>query len=158
MTKQDSKGPPDLTDNPDSFHVFTVVVRYPTQIRPALRLLDEALKRAPGQELPLSQGSGKTRPLKRYVALDAEFKDVDLEKKALEEIEKLEDCLETDEIKASNPEPLCSILTVAVDRQLVFSFYLLDMLQNPTEITVEEVCYTCLSAEVFHCHLLMGGG
>lgn len=154
MTKQDSKDPPDLVDNPDSFHVFAVVVRCPTQIRPALRLLDEALKRAPGQELPLSQGSGKTRPLKRYVALDAEFKEVYLEKKALEEIE-LGNFSDRDERIASNPEHLCSILTVAVDRQLVFSFYLLDMLQNPTEITVEEVCYVCFSDEVFHCHLLM---
>lgn len=120
-----------------------------------MRLLDEALKRAPGQELPLSQGSGKTRPLKRYVALDAEFKEVCLENKALEEIEKLGNCSDRDERMASSPEYLCSILTVAVDRQLVFSFYLLDMLQNPTEITVEEVCYVCFSDKVFHCHLLM---
>lgn len=146
--KQESKEPPDLVDNQDSFHVFTVVVRYPIQIRPALKLLDEALKRAPGQEMPTPQGSCQARPLKRYVALDAEFKKVYLEKDALEKIKKLGDRREKSQMMASNPEELCSILTVAVDRQLVFSFYLLDMLENPTEITVKEVSRVFLSNNI----------
>lgn len=159
MIKQESENPPDLVKNLDSFHVFTVVVRYPTQIRSALRLLEEALKRAPGQEGPVSQGSCQTRPLKRYIALDAEFKKVYLEKEALEEIEQLEDSVDRSERMASNPEHLCSILTVAVDRQLVFSFYLLDMLENPTEITVEEVRCVFLGNIVSQCSLLtlLGG-
>lgn len=142
--KKESEGPPDLVENLYSFHVFTVVIRYPSQIRPALRLLEEALKRAPGQEVSVSQGSGQSRPLKRYVALDAEFKNMYLEKEALSEIAMLSSSRDRAQMIASNPEELCSILTVAVDRHLVFSFYLLDMLQNPTDITVEEVCCTFL--------------
>lgn len=38
----------------------------------------------------------------------------------------------------------CSVLTIAVDRQLVFSFYLLHMLQNADETTVDEVCFAFL--------------
>lgn len=100
-----------------------------------MRLLDETIRRAPGQEVAVSQGSCKTRPLKRYIALDAEFKKV----KSTEPLEEIEDASDRAERDAGDPEDLCSILTVAVDRQLVFSFYLLDMLEHPTETTVEEV-------------------
>lgn len=142
--RKENEEPPDLVDNPDSFHVFTAAIRYASDIMPALTLLDDALKRAPGQEVPVSQGSGQSRPLKRYVALDAEFKKVYLDEEKLADIEKIPEKDKKKHMMASNPEDLCSVLTVAVDRHLVFSFYLLDMLQNPTRNTVNQVRYDFL--------------
>lgn len=123
-----------------------------------MKLLDDALIRAPGQELPVLQGSSQARPLKRYVALDAEFNQVFLGRKEYDEMARLTDSEVKTKMMAGNPEDLCSILTVAVDRHLVFSFYLLDMLQNPTENTVEEVRLIIFSINVFHCSLLLLSG
>lgn len=120
-----------------------------------MKLLDDALIRAPGQELPVLQGSSQARPLKRYVAVDAEFNKVFLGRKEYDDMARLTDPEVKTKMISSNPEELCSILTVAVDRHLVFSFYLLDMLQNPTENTVEEVRSVIFSINIFHCPLLM---
>lgn len=42
-------------------------------------------------------------------------------------------------MKSDLGEELCTVLTIAVDRHLVLSFYLLDMLQHPGSTTVSEV-------------------
>lgn len=119
----------------DSLSVFTVSVSSPNQIQPALRLLNEALEIAPAQEIPVNPqvpiGVGGKRSLRRYVAIDAEF--------ALKSGEIGDALGDRWELGSSNPENLCSVLTVAVDRHLVFSFYLLHMLENPTEQTVPQV-------------------
>ena len=70
----------------DSLTVFNVSIKSPSQIESALTLLDEALRRAPGQQIPRCQRySGTYRPLKRYIAIDAEFKYVKRVKGAFEE-------------------------------------------------------------------------
>ena len=172
----------------------------PQKVKPALRLLEEAIERAPGQEVPVQQTSGIHRPLKRYVAVDAEFRKVYLQSSEEEttdgqavgdepppqqgeeettdgrafgdeptpqqssptlplwdeEPTMVDDSRETAGqglqdrytiVKASPTEEelgedLCSVLTVAVDRHLVFSFYLLDMLKNAENTTVDEVYST----------------
>lgn len=121
----------------DSLAVFTVSVSTPDQIQPALRLLSEALERAPAQEIPVNPelpiGAGGRRSLRRYVGIDAEF----VQRRG--EIGDLPGA--RSELESSNPESLCSVLTVAVDRHLVFSFYIMHMLDNPTEQTVPQVRY-----------------
>lgn len=139
--RKEEEEPPNLVDNPDSLHVFTVVVGHPSQIRPALKLLEEALERSPGQEVPLSPDyPHKNCALKRYVALDAEFKHVKLKPEYLKTELSYAAVGDHERIRNGRKEKLVSVLTLAVDRQLVFSFYLLDMLQNPSTETVKEVC------------------
>lgn len=109
-----------------------------SQIIPALKLMDEALRRAPGQEIPLSQRQKHT-PMKRYIAVDAEFKEVTIdENSALKKHGQTTNETRA-HLRAGLKEQLCSVLTIAVDRHLVFSFYLLDMLQNPESDTVANV-------------------
>lgn len=121
----------------DSLAVFTVSVSTPAQICPALRLLNEALEIAPAQEIPVNSelaiGVTGKRALRRYVAIDAEFvtRDGEIGDAAGDKFE----------LEMSRGENLCSILTVAVDRHLVFSFYIMHMLENPTEQTVPQVRY-----------------
>lgn len=124
-----------MDDVRDSLAVFTVSITTPDEILPALRLLSEALKRAPAQEIPVNPrrpiGAGGKRSLRRYVGIDAEF----VQKRG--EIGDAQG--DRSELEAGNPELLCSVLTVAVDRHLIFSFYLLHMLENPTVQTVPQV-------------------
>lgn len=137
-----TENPPDLTDNLDSLHVFSVLVQEPDQIQPALELMDEALKRAPGQEIPVSSQhySDPCRVLKRYVAIDAEFKKVTLDDAGIKTQFGDQRSHEFDiKIERGRGEELCTVLTVAIDRQLVFSFYLLHMLENPKAETVSQV-------------------
>lgn len=57
--------------------VFTVCVKHVLQIEPVLNLLEKALERVPGQEIPIyQQESGKPQRMKRHIAVDAEFKAV----------------------------------------------------------------------------------
>lgn len=113
-------------------------MKKPFQIPQALTLMDEALKRAPGQEIPLSQRQ-KHFPLKRYLAVDAEFKEVTVvENSGIKRCDS-EAVQGREKISLEVKEHLCSVLTIAVDRHLVFSFYLLDMLQNPDADTVSNV-------------------
>lgn len=70
----------------DSLTVFNVSIKSTSQIEPALTLLDEALRRAPGQQIPICQRYSRTyRPLKWYIAIDAEFKYVKREKGVVRE-------------------------------------------------------------------------
>ena len=121
----------------DSLAVFTVAVTTPDQIQPALRLLSEALQRAPAQEIPVNPklpiGAGGKRALRRYVGIDAEFFEKECEIGGAPGTKA--------ELEMSRKEHLCSVLTVAVDRHLVFSFYILHMLENPTKQTVPQVRY-----------------
>lgn len=100
--------------------------------------MDEALKRAPGQEIPLSYRDNSSS-LKRYVSADAEFKEIALNESIIRDRYKSATPKELEMMLNGAKEPLCSVLTIAVDRQLVFSFYLLDMLQNPDADTVSSV-------------------
>ena len=118
--------------------VFTVFIKKPTEILPALTLMDEALKRAPGQEIPLSYRDNNSS-LKRYVSADAEFKEIALNESIIRDRYKPATSQELEMMLNGAKEPLCSVLTIAVDRQLVFSFYLLDMLQNPDADNVSHV-------------------
>lgn len=124
----------------DSFTVFTVSVAEPRNIRAALDLMDYALQSAPAQELPVScQDAGNFRPLKRYVGIDAEFSPVRLTDADFQIESAGKDETTTRQTIAGREEGLCTVLTIAVDRHLVFSFYLLHMLQNADERTVREV-------------------
>lgn len=124
----------------DSFTVFTVSVSEPRNIRAALDLMDYALQSAPAQEIPVScQGAADFRPLKRYVGIDAEFSPVRLTDGDVLIESAGQDETTIRQIIAGREEGLCTVLTIAVDRHLVFSFYLLHMLQNADETTVREV-------------------
>jgi len=160
-------------------------VNRPAQIEPALKLLDEALERAPSQNVPMLQrSSGHYLSLKPYFTVDAEFWEVDRNGKLREpngrsfssqgegspprrsqrlgrlrrnlglnsedegEAEskpELEPPVYVDNrtlpTQVAEKENICTVLTIAVDRHLVFSFFILDMLQkadsDPT--TVPEV-------------------
>lgn len=131
---------PDLRSRIDSFTVFTVSVTMPQQIRSALDLMDEALKRAPAQELPVAyQDAGNLRPLKRYIGVDAEFSAVQLSDELLEQEINGKDSRCVRQIENGVYEGLCTVLTIAADRHLAFSFYILHMLQNAEASTVQEV-------------------
>lgn len=131
---------PDLRTVVDSFTVFTVSVTKPDQIRAALDLMDEALKRAPAQELPVSyQDAGNFRPLKRYIGIDAEFTPIRLSDEELGQETVGKDAITARQLVGGREEGLCTVLTIAVDRHLVFSFYILHMLQNLEATTVREV-------------------
>jgi len=167
-------------------------VNRPAQIEPALKLLDDALARAPSQNVPMLQrSSGQYLTVKPYFTVDAEFWEVNRNGKLREpngrnfssqregshprrskRLSKLRESLglnsEEDEGEAeSKPgfepqsgeelgppvlvdprtspahvaevENLCTVLTIAVDRHLVFSFFVLDMLQkadsDPTTVS-----------------------
>ncbi len=158
-------------------------VNRPAQLEPALELLDEALERAPSQNVPMLQrSSGQYLTLKPYLTVDAKFWEVDRNGKLRESNSKtfssqmggspprrserlgrLRKNLglnsEEDEGEAeSKPElelqsgkelgppvfvdprtlpahvaekeNFCTVLTIVVDRHLVFSFFILDMLQK----------------------------
>lgn len=126
---------PRLDDFLDSLCVYTVSVTQPSEIQPALRLLTEALERAPAQEIPVIHklDAGRKRPLCRYVGIDAEF----AYRTATIDYSNTEGSEE--ELRNGEREHLCSVLTIAVDRHLVFSFYVLHILENPTEETVSKV-------------------
>lgn len=134
---------PNVRERIESFTVFTVSVTEPRNIRAALDLMDYALQSAPAQELPVSyQDAGNFRPLKRYVSVDAEFSPVRLTDQDLTIESAGKDDTTKKQIIAGREEGLCTVLTIAVDRHLVFSFYLLHMLQNADETTVREVSST----------------
>ena len=123
--------------------MYTVSITKPDEIQPALKLLGEALERAPAQEISVNPklpiGSGGKRALRRYVGIDAEF---------VQRHSEIGDAQGNKiELEMATTEPLCSVLTVAVDRHLVFSFYIMHMLDNPTENTVSQV--RCRSSHLF---------
>ena len=129
-----------MRDRLDSFTVFTVSVTKPQEIRAALSLIDEALKRAPAQELPVAyQDAGNFRPLRRYIGIDAEFSPIVLSDELVQQESEGKDKQIAYQIDLGKREELCTVLTIAVDRHLVFSFYILHMLQNAEDTTVEEV-------------------
>lgn len=103
--------------------------------------MDNALERAPAQELPVDYlDAGNFRPLKRYVGIDAEFSPVSLTDALLQqEINRRGPSTTARQIQNGREESLCSVLTIAVDRHLVFSFYILHMLQRVEATTVDEV-------------------
>ena len=82
---------------------------------------------------------GRHQPLKRYIGIDAEFKYVALDDELLQQELADKDQETQDKIRVGSREELCTVLTVAVDRHLVLSFYLLDMLQHADESTAPEV-------------------
>ncbi|KAI9715134.1 MAG: hypothetical protein M1812_006113 [Candelaria pacifica] len=126
------------TNNLRSFSIFTVNVEEPQQIRPALALLDEAMRRSPAQEIPVSyrQRDGSERPLRRYMGIDAEFLKIRLP----DDFDYQGTAGDEEELRKGSEEQLCGILTIAVDRHVVFSFHVLHMLENPTETTVNDLC------------------
>ncbi|KAI9715133.1 MAG: hypothetical protein M1812_006112 [Candelaria pacifica] len=138
---------PALPGRIDFLWVFAVSVKDSTQIRIAVQMINEALRRAPGQETRrLHTASGRHLPLRRYVSVDAEFKWVRLTEEDLDhELAKVDDEREKEQIRAGNPEHLCSVLTIAIDRHAIFNFHILDMLENATSTTVSNVSPPCLS-------------
>ncbi len=116
-------------------------VTEPSQINLAIEIIEKALERAPAQEARASQKiQGLHRPLQRYVSLDAEFKWVQLNDEDLNrELGKTSVEERREEIRKGSREQLCSVLTIAVDRHAVFSFYLLHMLENAVKNTVKNV-------------------
>jgi hypothetical protein len=129
-------------------NVFTICVSKSIEMTPALDLLNAALEYAPFSENPVWSRDKPTgrRRLKKYVGIDAEFIKVGLTQDEIKERwEKVQEeakinpdlwNIGEDAIKNGNPEQLVSVLTVAIDRHVVFNFYLLDMLQNPDKGTV----------------------
>ncbi|KAI9799611.1 MAG: hypothetical protein M1833_003926 [Piccolia ochrophora] len=108
--------------------IFTLSVDQPEGIQYALEVLDEAMRLAPAQELPLPvRDHGGTRYLKRYLAIDAEFIPLHADRSGPSL---------TPEEKRGLDEELCSVLTVAVDRHVVLNFHILAMLESPTPSTV----------------------
>ena len=115
---------------------------HPDDIQGAIDLLERALERAPAQELPnFRRGETHTDVLKRYVGVDAEFKKVNIEDKVFERLTHKKSEEYRKSVEEGRIEELCSVLTIAVDRHLVFSFYILSMLQDEmaNEHTVEKV-------------------
>lgn len=131
----------------------------PEQIRNALIILDEALLRAPGQEVQMHQHrSGTYRSLKRYVAIDSEFKPISLTSDQRRRV--LANRNEQDQAKIlrGDEEEICTVLTVAVDRHFVVSFYILDMLEHAdattaTEVGIEKVYATIATYLQFRSHI-----
>lgn len=80
--------------------------------------------------------------IKRYVAVDAEFKKLRIDDQQLAQAKHGKPFAEQECIENSQEEELGSVLTVAVDRHVVFSFYVLAMLQDPdaNRETVDAVC------------------
>lgn len=126
---------PRLDNFLDSLCVYAVSITQPAEIEPALRLLTQALEMAPGQENTRNTdpNAATIRPLRRYIAIDAEFANrtvtIDYKNTAGDE----------QELNNGRTEMLCSVLTISVDRHLVLSFYILHMLENPTDQTVPQV-------------------
>lgn len=150
--------PPPPTDpvHLESMNIFTLSVTKPQQVEPALQLLDEVLRRAPCQDLdvPHHNGKGTYRQLKRYVGIDAEFVKVSLTPKQknsdpfreahqrrVKEVEEDRSLgrVSMGGIQNGATEELVSVLTIAVDRHFVISFFLLHMMQHPEAGTVEAV-------------------
>lgn len=180
-------------------------VNGPAQIESALELLDEALERAPSQNLPMLQrSSGQYLTVKPYFTVDAEFWEVDRNGKLrepsgkkpssqpegssprrsenLERLRKNLDLNSEEEIGEAQSKPelkpcsgeelgppvfvdprklpahdaevenLCTVLTIAVDRHLVFSFFILDMLQKADgdPMTVPKVGLEIIHEEACH--------
>ncbi|KAF2142035.1 uncharacterized protein K452DRAFT_358506 [Aplosporella prunicola CBS 121167] len=103
------------------FSNFTVIVKRPNEVYDALKLLKEALNRAPAQRVPVNtdfSSPQNKRELRQYVGIDAEFKTV------------------STTTNLDDGEYLVSVLSIAVDRHVTFMFYVLDMLQNPEDETV----------------------
>ena len=131
MLKDNTSGPPDLSRDLSSLAIFTMSVSQPRHICEALSLLDEALRRAPAQELSKGRMDGANlRKTKRYIAVDAEFKRLRLDDERLAQAKHGRSSEEQECIGNSQDEELCSVLTVAVNRHVVFSFYVLAMLQD----------------------------
>lgn len=111
------------------------------QVEPALKLLNDALDRAPAQETRVWRRNGRSiKSLKRYVGIDAEFyhfsqADSNDRRNAQFGSERFE------EILRGKTESLCSVLTIAVDRHVVFSFHVLHMLQHATKHTADHVSW-----------------
>ncbi|KAI9881249.1 MAG: hypothetical protein M1830_005535 [Pleopsidium flavum] len=133
----EANGPaaPRLDDFVDSLCVYTVSVTEPCKIEPALRLLTRALEMAPAQEIPVIQElkASSNRALRRYVGIDTGF----ASRTATIDYSNTEGSEE--ELRNGATEQLCSVLTIAVDRHLVFNFYILDMLEHPTKETVPKL-------------------
>ncbi|KAI9700876.1 MAG: hypothetical protein M1836_002246 [Candelina mexicana] len=126
------------TNDFNAFSLFTLNVTEPQEIRPALDLLDQALRRAPGQETAMSHrlSNGNYGPLRRYLAIDAEFLALELPPDFDYKATAGDDW----ELQNGQREHLCGILTIAVDRHFVVSFYVLHMLQTAGEDTVRALC------------------
>lgn len=141
-------------------NVYSVCVNKPQQMVPALELLNRALDAAPFTAEPLwtpfnddaekNPTSVHSARLKKYVGVDAEFIKVGLTKSEREaEFKKYNEGPKADwefsdppsqnHVDIGATEDLASVLTIAVDRHVVFSFFLLDMLQNPESGTAQAI-------------------
>ncbi|KAI9700877.1 MAG: hypothetical protein M1836_002247 [Candelina mexicana] len=145
------KRKPNLSGRTDFLWVIAVSVKEPEKISVAIRMIDEALKRAPAQEMRTAhKAGGRHRPLRRFVSVDAEFKRVRLTEEDLNlELDRANNEREREEIRAGNPEHLCSTLTIAIDRHAVFNFHILNMLENATSTTVQYVGTICFLHQLF---------
>lgn len=130
----------------NSFTVHALAIHDHRQIGPALALLRDAVALSPGQgySVAYNEKANKKKTMPPYVAVDAEFKTV----------ERNEQLMKFDQAGyASDEYQIVSVLTFAVDRHLVFSFYLLDMLENADPGTVEAIS-ELLKQTVFNPRLL----
>ena len=112
----------------------------------ALDLIDHLLCRAPEQELVLRDRNhyGSPRSLKRYVGIDAEFMRRSLNKEQLDLLyeSQPEDIKANDpnlmvNMQRSNGEQFLSVLTFCIDRHVVFTFFVLEMMEKAEQKTVE---------------------
>ncbi|KAI9711417.1 MAG: hypothetical protein M1812_007162 [Candelaria pacifica] len=136
--------------------VFSISVSASDQIDSAISLLKDILARAPAQGTRVFHRRGRSMlPLKPYVGIDAEFKEVGLSQAQMDKAWNLSSKTEEDfeELVRGNLENLCSVLTIAVDRHVVFSFHVLHMLQNATKDTVDHL-YKLFSATIFNNQML----
>ncbi|KAF2088758.1 hypothetical protein K490DRAFT_55387 [Saccharata proteae CBS 121410] len=117
-------GDPDLPDSLDglgsqSITLSTVFVKKPSEIGPAIRLIKEAVEKAPHQSLPVLHkfGSSSRRHLKPMVSVDAEFI-------------KIPDNATKEMLDHGEAEEIVSLFTVAVENHLLVVFYVYAMLKD----------------------------
>ncbi|KAF2090321.1 hypothetical protein K490DRAFT_63198 [Saccharata proteae CBS 121410] len=144
----------EIPDKKISLCPYTINISDPNQIEKALGFLDETLQLAPGQAIrPLRKHpDGSWQPMKRFVGVDCEFVRRQRPRMDISEyqshwddpdnsIQDFEPDFATAEAKLlfgieksdgddGNGENLVSVLSMAVDRHVVFSFYLLDMIEK----------------------------
>lgn len=103
--------------------IYVLSVMEPEHIQPAISLLNESLKRAPAQCVPVSDTTdasyNKKKPLKWYVSCDCEFDDYPT--------------------TAGQSVQLVTVWTVGLDRILAINFNLADMLLDAKANTVPEI-------------------
>jgi hypothetical protein len=122
-----------LSDSPlNRADVFTAVINHPGEIKAALKLFHEAMRRAPNQRRAVQiSGDGKSGAMKPHCSVDAEFikyPEEDVLGKSEAETKWL--------LREGHVEELRSVLTVAVGRHFTLSFNILHMLKNPKQETV----------------------